>query len=92
MHTQRRMFKYAFEYAYSNAYLNMLCILRGVHISKTHDQHLQACCRGISSCYRQGTILNSHRVIGIATNTSMALNCAIVTYIMMSEDALADAV
>jgi len=24
---------------------------------------------------RQGTILNSHRVIGIATNTSMVLNC-----------------
>jgi len=28
---------------------------------------------------RQGTTLNSHRVIGIATNTSMALNCALVT-------------
>jgi len=28
---------------------------------------------------RQGTILNSHRVIGIATNTSMVLNCALVT-------------
>jgi len=28
---------------------------------------------------RQGTILNSHRVIGIATNTSMMLNCALVT-------------
>jgi len=27
---------------------------------------------------RQGTILNSHRVIGIAINTSMVLNCAIV--------------
>jgi len=27
---------------------------------------------------RQGTILNSHRVIGIATNTSMVLNCALV--------------
>jgi len=33
---------------------------------------------------RQGTILNSHRVIGIATNTSMVLNCALVTYIMMT--------
>jgi len=31
----------------------------------------------------QGTILNSHRVIGIATNTSMVLNCA---YIMMTAD------
>jgi len=33
---------------------------------------------------RQGTILNSHRVIGIATNTSMVLNYALVTYIMMT--------
>jgi len=33
---------------------------------------------------RQGTILNSHRVISIATNTSMVLNCAFVTYIMMT--------
>jgi len=32
----------------------------------------------------QGTILNTHRVIGIATNTSMVLNCALVTYIMMT--------
>jgi len=35
---------------------------------------------------RQGTILNSHRVIGIATHTSMVLNCALVTYIMMTAD------
>jgi len=42
---------------------------------------------------RQGTILNSHRVIGIATNTSIVLNCAIVTYIMMTADiGLPDAV
>jgi len=34
----------------------------------------------------QGTILNSHRVIGIATNTSMMLNCTLVTYIMMTAD------
>jgi len=41
----------------------------------------------------QGTILNSHRVIGIATNTSMVLNCALVTYIMMTTDVgLPDAV
>jgi len=42
---------------------------------------------------RQGTILNSHRVIGIATNTSMVLNGAVVTYIMMTADVgLPDAV
>jgi len=33
---------------------------------------------------RQGTILNYHRVFGIATNTSMVLNSALVTYIMMT--------
>jgi len=35
---------------------------------------------------RPGTILNSHRVNGIATNTSMVLNCALVTYIMVTAD------
>jgi len=42
---------------------------------------------------RQGTILNNHRVIGIAANTSMVLICALVTNIMMTADAgLPDAV
>jgi len=42
---------------------------------------------------RQGTILNSHRVIGIATNTSIVLKFALVTYIMMTADVgLPDAV
>jgi len=42
---------------------------------------------------RQGIVLSFHRVIGIATNTSMVLNCALVTYIMMPADAgLPDAV
>jgi len=35
---------------------------------------------------RQGTIVNSHRVIGIATNTSMVLNCSFATYIMITAD------
>jgi len=35
---------------------------------------------------RQGTILDFHRVIGMATNTSIVLNCALVTYIMMTAD------
>jgi len=35
---------------------------------------------------RQGTIPNSHQVIGIGTNTSMVLYCALVTYIMMTAD------
>jgi len=42
---------------------------------------------------RQGTILNNHRVISIAANTSMVLNCALVTYIMMTvNEGLPDAV
>jgi len=42
---------------------------------------------------RQGTILNSHRVTSIATNTSVVRNCALVTYIMMTADiGLPDAV
>jgi len=42
---------------------------------------------------RQGTILNSHRFIGIPTNNSMVLNCALVTYIIMTADVgLSDAV
>jgi len=47
----------------------------------------------VSPPARQGTILNSHRVIGIAANTSMVLNCALVIYIMMTADVgLPDAV
>jgi len=42
---------------------------------------------------KQGTILNSHRVVSIATKTSMVINCALVTYIMMTADVgLPDAV
>ena len=37
---------------------------------------------------RQGTILNNHRVICIATNTSVVLNCALVTYIMMTAEVI----
>ena len=35
---------------------------------------------------RQGTILTNHRVIGIATNISMVLCCALVTYPMMTAE------
>jgi len=41
---------------------------KSLHIGKTHDQHLEAFAEAFSPA-RQGTILNSHRVIGIATNT-----------------------
>jgi len=33
---------------------------------------------------KQGTILNSHRVIGIPTDTSLVLSCALVTYLMVT--------
>ena len=35
---------------------------------------------------RLRTILSNHRVIGIATNTSAVLNCALVTYPMMTAE------
>ena len=35
---------------------------------------------------RQGTILSNHRVIGIATNTSMMLSCALVSNLMMTAE------
>ena len=42
---------------------------------------------------RQGTILHNHRLIGIATNTSMMLSYALVTYRMMTaEVGLPDAI
>jgi len=42
---------------------------------------------------RQETILNSDRIIGIATNTSMVQKCALVTLILMTADVgLPDAV
>ena len=51
---------------------------RSLHIGRTHDQHFEAFCKGIS--------WDNHRVIGIATNTSMVLNCAVVTYLMMTAE------
>jgi len=50
--------------------------------AKTHDQHFAEAFPPAM----QETILNFHRVIGIATNSSMVLNCALVTYIMMTAD------
>ena len=42
---------------------------------------------------RQRTILNNHRVMGIATNTSMALSCALAANLIMTAQAgLPDAV
>jgi len=48
----------------------------------TSAKHMTSILRHVAEAFppaRQGTIRNSHRVIGIATNTSMVLNCALVT-------------
>jgi len=50
---------------------------------KTHGQHLEACCRGISSCYGGD---NPKLSLSHATNTSMVQNCAFVTYIILTAD------
>jgi len=62
----------------------------------TSAKHMTSFLRHIAEALppaRQGTILNSHRVIDIDTNTSMVLNSALVTYIMTTADVeLPDAV
>jgi len=61
-------------------------ILRRVlHIGK----HMTSILRHVAEAFplaRQGTILNSHRVIRNATNTSMVLNCALGAYRLMTAD------
>jgi len=73
----------------------MLCKLKGAGHC-TSANHMTSILRHVAEAFpraRQGTILNNYRVIGIAANTSMVLNCALVTYIMMPADAgLPDAV
>jgi len=66
----------------------MLCKLKGAG-HYTSAKRMTSILRHVAEAFppaRQGTILNSHRVIGIATKTSMVLNCALVTYIMMKAD------
>jgi len=66
----------------------MLCKLKGAgHCISA--KRMTSIFRHIAEAFspaRQGTILNSRRVISIATNTSMVLNCALVTYIMIRAD------
>jgi len=66
------------------------------HSFCTSAKRMKSILRHVAEAFppaRQGTILNSHRVIGIDTNSSMVLNCALVTYIMMTADVgLPDAV
>jgi len=60
---------------------------RGSHC--TSEKRMNSILRHVAELFppaRQGTILSSHRVIGIATNTSMVLNCALVTYVMKTAD------
>jgi len=73
----------------------MLCKLKGAGHC-TSVKRMTSILRHIAEAFppaRQGTILNTHRVISIATNISIVLNCALVTYIMMTADVgLPDAV
>jgi len=75
--------------------LNMLCKRKGAGHC-TSAKRMTSILRNVAEAYppaKQETILNCHRIISIATNTSMALNCALVTYIMMTADVgLPDAV
>jgi len=64
----------------------MLCKLKGAGHC-TSAKRMTSILRHVAEAFpsaRHGKILNSHRVIGIATSTSVVLNCAIVTYIMMT--------
>jgi len=66
----------------------MLCKLKGAGHC-TSAKRMTSILRYVAEAFppaRQGTILNSHRVIGITTNTTMVLNCALVTDIMMTAD------
>jgi len=71
-------------------------MLTQMHRSLTSAQRMTSILRYAAEAFhpaKQGTILNSQTVIGIATNTSMVLHCALVTYIMMTADlGLPDAV
>jgi len=75
--------------------LNMLCKLKGADHC-TSAKRMTSILRYVAEAFppaKQWTIINSHRVIGMATNTSMVLNCVLVTYIMMTADVgLPDAV
>jgi len=73
----------------------MLCKLKGAGHC-TSAKCMTSILRHVAELFppaRQETILNNHRVIGIAANTSMVLNCALVTYIILTADVgLPDAV
>jgi len=60
--------------------LNMQCKLKGAGHC-TSAKRMTSILRHVAEAFppaRQGTILKSHQVIGIATNTSMVLNCTLV--------------
>jgi len=86
---------YVCMYQVIHAMQNMLCKLKSAgHCTST--KRMASILRHVAESFpppRQGTILNSHRVLGIATNNSMVLNCALVTYTLMTADVgLPDAV
>jgi len=67
----------------------MLCKLKGAGHC-TSAKRMTSIFRHVAEEFppaKQGTIISNHRVIRIATNTSMVLNCALVTYIMTTANA-----
>jgi len=64
----------------------MLCKLRGAGHC-TSAKRMTSILKHVAEAFppaRQWTIINTHQVIGIATNTSILLNYDLVTYIMMT--------
>jgi len=67
----------------------IIIIIIIIIIILTLAKHMTSILRHVAEAFlfaRQRTILNSHQVIGIATNTSMLLSFALVTHIMMTAD------
>jgi len=58
------------------------------YIDKTHDQHLEACCRGISSCSEEmpPKLPSSHRHCYQCLNCLNGVKLRLVTYIIMTAD------
>jgi len=79
---------------YYNSNVIIIIIMRVIYIApkdvkQTHRRshctsakRMTSILRNVAEAFppaRRGTILNSHRFIGITTNTSVVLNCALVT-------------
>jgi len=66
--------------------LIIIIIMRGIYIAhknvKPLAKRMTSILRHVAEVFppaRQGAILNYHRVVRMATNTSMVLNCALIS-------------